>query len=162
MAENDRKSTATTVEREAKLVYEEGESASSGIAEAFQLTECERSEVLNSQFRMTLVLRHTHTHTLLSPECWDWQEDIRVQITHAAWDHVPLREEGLSVMLLRLTMRCTQTGLLLPGNLTGRVQILPFVRNTAPLCSRSFFSPVLNITARLSLTGKIFQTLIVV
>lgn len=64
MAENDRKSTATTVEREAKLVYEEGESASSGIAEAFQLTECERSEVLNSQFRMTLVLRHTHTHTL--------------------------------------------------------------------------------------------------
>lgn len=80
----------------------------------------------------------------------------------AVWDHFTLQKEGLSITLPLLTMHRTQTGLLLPGNLTGRVQILPFVRNTALLCSHSFFSPVLNITPSLSLTGNILLELIVV
>lgn len=45
----------------------------------------------------------------------------------------------LPIMQPLLVMRCTQTWLLLPGNLTSSVQILPFEQNNkAPCCSLSF------------------------
>lgn len=49
----------------------------------------------------------------------------------------------LSIMQQLLAMHRTQTWLLLPGNLTDSVQIVPFEQNNkAPLCSLSFLITV--------------------
>lgn len=84
------------------------------------------------------------------------------RLINAVWGYFAMRKEGLSIMLPLLMMHCMQTGLLLLGNLTGRVHVLPFEHNTVLLCSHSSFRPVLNLPPRLSLTGDIVQELIVV
>lgn len=87
------------------------------------------------------------TATLLSSHYFDWHSlSCHFTSTHlglwlkTALNQLRFMKTALAIMQPLLAMHCTETWLLLPGNLTGSVQILPFERTTRPRSVHSHFS----------------------